>query len=279
MEKVDKSAHDELYKGRLSELATAKNTDEYVARYSAINLSPFYAGGTTKGYVRGKATRQLFHTSQLLGMNPSQTMVLDAGCGQGELSIYLACNGYNVIGVDISSVACANARKLAKKFKVDSRCQFLAESLERLSLDAGSVDFIIGHAALHHFIKYEGVAAELARVLKIGGEGYFADSFGENKTYHLFHDKEKMMRLGDVPLSKRSIYKFFGNYFAVTLTPMDWFTMLDKAYLRFLPKKFEWLIRRLSRIHFLVDRKIPGTSRLSLYLSGSVMATIKRSRL
>ena len=184
VQKVDKKAHDELYANRISGLATAEHAGAYLARYSATNLRPFYAGGTTKGYVRGRTVHQLFHASQSSGMNPSQTSVLDAGCGQGELSVYLACKGYRVIGVDISSVACANAQKLAKQFNVDGRCHFLAESLERLSLDDSSIDFIIGHAALHHFIKYEGVPAQFSRVLKDGGEGYFADSFGETKVYH-----------------------------------------------------------------------------------------------
>ena len=276
MKKVDRKGHDALYKNQISRLANAKNAEEYLVRYSALNLRPFYDGGTTKGFVRGRAVQQLFHSIKLLGMSPTQTTILDAGCGQGELSVYLACKGYQVIGVDISPVACASAQKLANKFGIGTRCTFLAESLEHLSLADNSIDFILGHASLHHFIKYNGVPEELARVLKNGGEGYFADSFGENRVYHWFHDKEKMKRLGDVPLNRWLINRYFSGYFYVVLTPMDWFTMLDKLFLKIIPRKFEWRLRKLSKIYFAIDRKIPISSPLSLYLSGSVMTTIKK---
>ena len=39
------------------------------------------------------------------GISRSELTVLDAGSGQGELSVYLACKGFKVIAVDISTEA------------------------------------------------------------------------------------------------------------------------------------------------------------------------------
>ena len=202
-------------------------------------------------------------------------LILDAGSGQGELSVYLACLGFNVIGVDISSEAKACGEHLASSVGVENNCSFHVESLENISIGDSSVDYVIGHASLHHFIKYNGVPRELKRVLKKGGKGYFADAFGENKLYHIFHDKEKMERLGDVTLTKELIELYFSD-FDVKIIPTDWFVMLDKLYQKLLPNSFMPLIKTLSYSHNWIDRKIPTSSRISLFLSGSVLTEITK---
>ena len=249
---VDKAGYNEFYKG---------STPHYPGdeTYQKNQLRPFFHGGTTKGYVRGLAT------SMLLAKAKAGDTVLDAGSGTGKLSIFLANKGLNVIGVDISEEGCSVARRLAAE--VGTECKFLAESLENMSIEDGSIDYIIGHGALHHFIKYE-VPPEFKRVMKPGGEGFFADSFGENIVFRLFHDKAQMERLGDVSLSRQLIYDYFKE-FEVDIIPTDWFVMLDKLYLKFLPAK---IVRQVSRLHFFLDRKIP----LPLRLSGSIVTVIKK---
>jgi ubiquinone/menaquinone biosynthesis C-methylase UbiE len=221
------------------------------------------------------ATQKLLEAVDRKGLTPANTVILDAGCGQGELSVYLGCKGYNVIGVDISEVGCTAARELAHRIGVGDSCRFLAESLEDLSIGTGDIDFIIGHAALHHFIKYEGVPDEFRRVTKEASEGFFADSYGENKAYHLFHNKKRMRRLGDVTLTKDLIVSYFKG-FEVELIPTDWFTMLDKLYLKVFPKKWDRISKRISAFNFRLDRHIPISSRLSLGLSGAVVTIIRK---
>lgn len=272
---VEREAHDEYYKDN-SYLDNVRDVTEYLMSYEMNQMSPFYQGGTTKGYVRGLATRKLFQSTQSLNSRTEQITVLDAGCGQGTLSVFLACKGYRVIGVDLSEVACAQATKLAAKLGVTESCSFIAEDLGNLSLIDESVDLIIGHAALHHFIKYESIPKEFARILKENGQGYFADSFGENRLFHVFHDKKKMKRLGDVSLTKQLVENFFQEYFDVKLIPTDWLTMLDKLFLRISAKKFELFARNLSRFFFAIDRLIPETSRVALFFSGAVVTTIKK---
>ena len=272
--KVDKSAYNEYYRGKTSDLINVQDRNEYITLFENKHLKPFYAGGRTKSYVRGLATQTILARMKEKGVSPSHFTILDAGCGRGELSVYLACKGFKVIGVDIAETACDCARELAEHVGVGSQCAFLAESLERLSIKDNSIDFIIGHGTLHHFIKYEGVPVEFMRIMKKGAEGYFADSFGENKFFHLFHNKEMMQRLGDVILTKNLIENYFRG-FEVKILPTDWFVMFDKLYQKVAPRASAGLVRRLSKFHFALDRRMP-ICRPTLYLSGAVMTAIKK---
>ncbi len=51
--------------------------------------------------------------SALLGRYPPSSPILDVGCGSGDLSIYLAQLGNQVLGIDFVEKAIANAREKA----------------------------------------------------------------------------------------------------------------------------------------------------------------------
>lgn len=274
--KTDREGHNKLYKDRDSSLITCPSKEAYVKQFKLTGLSPYWKGGGTKGYVRGLAVEKFLRAVKDRNLSNSEVRVLDAGCGQGELSVYLAALGFQVVGVDISKEACMSASRLAKKMGVSRNCQFKAESLEEISLADDSVDYVLGMAALHHFIKYEGVAQELNRVLKETGEMFFADSFGENRAYHIFHNKEQMHRLGDVILTRELIKIFFAGS-DVTLTPTDWFVMLDKLFLKILPRSASPVVRLPSCLWWYLDRLVPING-VTLYLSGAVMTHVKTNR-
>jgi len=270
----DKQGHNALYKDQLSELSAAQDIASYIELFEKKSISPYWKGGGTKGYVRGVAVKALIREADKLSKSNSSITILDAGCGQGELSVYLACKGYNVIGIDISEEGCRMSRLLAGHIGVQN-VEFKAESLESISIKTGEVDFVIGHASLHHFIKYEGCSSELYRVLRPGGQMFFADSFGENFVYHLFHNKEQMERLGDVMLTKKMIEDYF-QWGAIKLYPTDWLVMLDKLLLKALSNHFTPLVRKISFVWWCVDRCVPK-SRWALALSGSVFTHVKKN--
>ncbi len=104
--------------------------------------------------------------------NFNDITVLDAGCGLGGLSVYLALKGFNVIGVGISQEACSACDVMASNLGVGDHAKYYAASLEDIPIVDSSVDFIIGHVSLHHFIEYEQVPNEFYRVLKENGAGF-----------------------------------------------------------------------------------------------------------
>lgn len=267
---VDREAYRSFYD---SEPSAPRKPEAFRSFFERTQMRHFAQGGVTKGYVRGLAVYGLLAAAARLERPAANIHVLDTGCGAGNLSAYLGLRGFHVTGVDVSESATRVSAKLADDVGVSTQVDFLTESLEQLSLADSSVDFVIGHGALHHFIKYERVPSELLRVLKPGGEGFFADGFGENRAYHLFHDREQMARLGDVILDRDLIRNYFSD-FEVELTAADWFSMLDKLYERAAPPSARPLLRAVSRAHQVADQAISKSGR-GLRLAGSVMTHIK----
>ncbi len=85
-----------------------------------------------------------------------------------------------------------------------------------------------------------------------------------------------MERLGDVILTKSLVMDYFKG-FKTEIVPTDWFVMFDKLYLRLLPKIFDSIIKKVSKIHFWLDRKISPKSRIALYLSGTILTKIEKN--
>ena len=91
---VDKSAYDIYYQNGLSNLIQAEDKKAYIERYEQIHHRPFFCGGRTKSYVRSLATKAILEKAQPLHVAPSDITILDAGCGRGELSVYLGFTKY-----------------------------------------------------------------------------------------------------------------------------------------------------------------------------------------
>jgi SAM-dependent methyltransferase len=96
---------------------------------------------------------------------PMGGLVLDVGCGTGQLGAAIASEGYDVFGVDLSSsmVAKARERGLSGTYAgVTTALPFAAESF----------DLALTVATLHHLETPRRVAetvGEMARVVKRGG--------------------------------------------------------------------------------------------------------------
>ena len=135
--KTDKEGYDDHYQemNNVAWSADANSQEEYTKRYKIQHLTPFaFSGWHLDGNVRGVAVKRLLQHIKLSDKHPADITILDAGSGLGGLSVFLACYGYNVIGVEISEVGCEQAEILASKFDVSERCTFLAESLEKTSI-------------------------------------------------------------------------------------------------------------------------------------------------
>ena len=100
---------------------------------------------------------------ELLSELPAGSSVLDAGCGTGRHTAFLAGKGHDVVGIDSSPemLAIAAAKVPAARFE-------LAE-LERIPLPDGSIDAAVCGLVLSHARDIRPGVTELARILRPGG--------------------------------------------------------------------------------------------------------------
>ncbi|GJQ61360.1 MAG: SAM-dependent methyltransferase [Melioribacteraceae bacterium] len=74
---------------------------------------------------------------------------LEIGCGLGHYSLWLAGKGFDVTGIDVSSIAVQNAVKKAKDHKL--KCRFITGGFpETKELSGEKFDFIFDWEVLHH---------------------------------------------------------------------------------------------------------------------------------
>jgi SAM-dependent methyltransferase len=109
----------------------------------------------------------------LKGRLDPRMRVLDAGCGGGRNLVYFLREGYDVCAVDQSAEAVAQVRALAAALAPRLPAEnFRVESVERMSFDDASFDFVISSAVLHFArdeAQWAAMAGEMWRALKPGG--------------------------------------------------------------------------------------------------------------
>lgn len=96
--------------------------------------------------------------------NKSPTL-LDIACGNGEFIIDAQKIGFQVKGVDISSVAIAQAPTSIKKL-------LQVASAEKLPFIKNSFDCVTCHGSLEHFTNQAQAIQEISRILKPHGIAY-----------------------------------------------------------------------------------------------------------
>lgn len=97
---------------------------------------------------------------------PAGATVLDAGCGEGVLSVLLAKKGCRVTGVDMSEPNIEAAKKYAAEQGVSERTDFLVGDIEHLAFADKSFDYVISSHVLEHVPDFEQGARELNRTAR-----------------------------------------------------------------------------------------------------------------
>jgi len=110
--------------------------DEYYRKYPVAEL----------GWELGKP-RPILVEHVENGLIP-KGKALDTCCGIGTNPVYLARNGFDVTGIDISLIAIGMAKKKARQAKVN--INFVAESFIDLSFKDEVFDFIFDMGCFHH---------------------------------------------------------------------------------------------------------------------------------
>jgi 2-polyprenyl-3-methyl-5-hydroxy-6-metoxy-1,4-benzoquinol methylase len=76
---------------------------------------------------------------------PGEGLALETAAGRGELSVWLALRGMNVLGVDVSPVAVDLAHELALRSGVADRCRFEVWDLDDGLPPGPPVDLVVCH--------------------------------------------------------------------------------------------------------------------------------------
>lgn len=116
-----------------------------------------------------------------------QRKILDLGCGRGDDLIELAQNGYDAVGLDISTEYLDSTAKRAKDLGLVVK--LIKAEGENLPLMDQSFDFIVCSEVTEHVESPEEILKECYRVLKPGGKAYvsFHNRFGPyDHHYHMW---------------------------------------------------------------------------------------------
>jgi ArsR family transcriptional regulator len=106
--------------------------------------------------------------SRALGLLLPPVEVADIACGEGYLSVESAQWAKRVVGIDRSADVLKRAKALAERRGVKN-ITWKRGDMEKLPLDAGSMDVALLSQALHHAPNPSRAIAEAARVLRPGG--------------------------------------------------------------------------------------------------------------
>lgn len=152
---------------------------------------------------------------------------LDACCGAGTNGIYLAENGFDVVGIDISTKAIEISRNKAEEASVqmDLRVQDFLE----LPFDDKEFDFVLDSGCFHHVDaeKRSTYIEGVHRVLKKDGKYFLLcfshrngpgwNQFTEQQINELFSKRFDILFIKDVEfLEGDSVYRFFLNSLMVS---------------------------------------------------------------
>ncbi|MDC8756848.1 class I SAM-dependent methyltransferase [Janthinobacterium fluminis] len=223
-----------------------------------------------------EAARQRFGAIQatllrLLGRPHRPLAVADIGCGAGTQCRMWAEHGHRVYGVDINAALIALARKRALQAGLE--ISFEVASATALPWPDQSMDLCIAPELLEHVADWQGVLAELVRVLKPGGALFLSTSNRlcprqEEFTLPLYAWYPGALKRRVVALARSTRPELAGyavypavNWFtyyglrdhlaARGVACMDRFDMMDVSGRGALARIALWLIRALPPLRFL----------------------------
>jgi 2-polyprenyl-3-methyl-5-hydroxy-6-metoxy-1,4-benzoquinol methylase len=160
--------------------------------------------------------------------------ILELGCGFGEMSVYWAKQGADVIASDLSSGMLQIIRQLAELHKVAIKTYQC--SADNTKLQADTFDIVYCGNLLHH-VDILSTLKEIKRLLKPGGIFVSWDPIAYNPLINVYRKLAKNVRTEDEhPLKRSDIHivktlfpsHIFSAYWLFTLVIFLKFYFLDK---------------------------------------------------
>ncbi|NIM45393.1 MAG: methyltransferase domain-containing protein [Nitrososphaeria archaeon] len=108
--------------------------------------------------------------------------VLDLGCGVGRHCVYLAENGFDVVGLDVSGSALRTAKEWIREKRL-ANADFILGSMTDIPFGDCRFDAVISASVVHHAIKEQirKAVTEIHRVLR--GDGLFLTNLPSVEDY------------------------------------------------------------------------------------------------
>lgn len=146
-------------------MCKCQENDDTITRLKQFyNSSDTYLGRLKKHDERSFAS----YLSLIENIVPRGSLILDCGCGIGFSSCLLTERGFRVIGMDISELFIAEARKEYAEIDQDRLC-FCVGDASKMPFGDKSFDAVCSFDLLEHVTDVEAVLSETARVTKTGG--------------------------------------------------------------------------------------------------------------
>jgi len=149
---------------------SANETGDVTARIRAFyeeNPFPSYEGLEEFGELVNKGNRNPFSMALLesIGFNK---LILECGCGTGQLSHYLQLNNNHVLGIDMSLSSLGLALEHKRRNNL-VRSSFAQMNIFELAIKDSSFDVVISHGVLHHTFDARLAFSRIVRKVKPGG--------------------------------------------------------------------------------------------------------------
>jgi SAM-dependent methyltransferase len=109
-----------------------------------------YKKSYESGYTPWDAGQPDFNLIETVANHPVPSCkALDIGCGTGDNSIWLAQNGFEVIGTDVSDIALDKAKEKASQAKVT--CEFILVDFLKNRIEGAPFGFLFDRGCFHSF--------------------------------------------------------------------------------------------------------------------------------
>src|SRR5258705_3683585 len=143
--------------------------------------------------------------------------LLEYGCGTDGLAYDMAARAATVVGIDISEVAIAEARRHAQQ-RALRNLKFQVDDAEAMSFAPHSFDAVAGTGIIHH-LDIERSARELRRVLSPGGVAIFAEPLGHNPLLNSYRNRTTELRtVHEHPLLAADLRTMAAHFKSIRVT-------------------------------------------------------------
>ncbi|MDD3679430.1 MAG: methyltransferase domain-containing protein [Candidatus Shapirobacteria bacterium] len=125
------------------------------------------------------------------------SMILDAGCGEGNISLILAKKNNNITGIDISKKAINTAKKKAKILGLEKRTKFFVRDIHNFKLKE-KFDFVVCVEVLEHIENDSQTIKNISNHIKKFGLLIITTPSKNAPLYRLKNVKEYDKKIGHI---------------------------------------------------------------------------------